>query len=93
MIEPSEEPSDWAEFETYSSASEAEINAAFLRSEGIPTRVTVHSNLPGQAGSALLWLDRSHFDRARWFLKLPPVTDAELEFLATGEYPKPNDPT
>jgi hypothetical protein len=92
MIEPPEESFDWSKFETYSSASKAEIAASFLRSESIPTRVTAHSNLPGQAGLATLWLDRSQFDRARWLLKLPPVTEAELEFLATGEFPKPKDP-
>ena len=89
MTTPSNDPSNWSEFRSYPSASEAEVDAAYLRSEGIESMVTNHSTLPGQPGRAIIWLEHSLHERAGWLLKLPPVTDSELEFLATGKLPKP----
>jgi hypothetical protein len=90
MSDPSPETTDWSELGAYSSSSAAEIDAAFLRSEGIPATVTHHSNFSGQTGNVIIWVEHQNLERARWFLKLAPVSEAELEFLATGQYPKPN---
>ncbi len=87
--EPDDTP-DWSEFRAYPTASEAEVDAAYLRSQGIPARVTVHTPMPGMNGKALVWVPRDSKDRADWFLKLPPVSEAELEYLATGEFPHPD---
>jgi len=82
-----EELPEWAEFQSYLSASKAEFDAAYLSSEGIPARVTAHTILPGQPGRAILWVNPAQHERATWLLKVPPVTEAELEFLATGRLP------
>ena len=92
MTTPSNDPSNWSEFRSYLTASEAEVDAAYLRGEGIEAMITNHSTLPGQPGGAIIWLDQSLHERAAWLLKLPPVTDSELEFLATGILPKPEKP-
>ena len=91
MTDNPEESIDWSEFNSYSSSSAAEIDAGYLRSEGIQATVTDHFNLPGLPGKAILWIDRSQFEKARWHLKFPAVTEAELEYLATGELPNPKD--
>ena len=91
MSNPPENLGDWSEFRTYPTASEAEFDAAYLCSEGVEARVTLHTILPGQPGHAIIWIDRSLHERAEWLLKLPPVSESELEFLATGKLPSSKD--
>jgi hypothetical protein len=91
MPDPNEEFVEWSELATYPSSSAAEVDAGYLRSEGIAARVTHHQNLPGLPGTSVIWVGQSQIERARWLLKFPPASEAELEFLATGEFPKPKD--
>ena len=91
MNQPQEEHEGWNELGTYPTSQAAEIDAAYLRSEGIRSMVTNHLGLPGQNSGSLLWVDNADLNRARWFLKLPPVSEAELEYLATGELPQPKE--
>jgi len=37
---------------------------------------------------ARLWVDAALAHRARWLLKLGTVSEAELEYLATGKLPE-----
>ena len=82
----SEQPSEWCELAFYPDRSAAEIDAGYLRSEGVPATVIVMDNFPGH-GRSLLMVDSALEPRARWLLKFPPVSERELEFLATGEFP------
>jgi len=91
MHDPDDGHVEWSEFATYPSSSAAEVDAGYLRSEGIPARVTHHQNLPGQAGVAIIWVARSQTERATWLLKFPPASEAELVYLATGKYPSSKD--
>jgi hypothetical protein len=79
----------WSELAEYPDKSAAEVDAGYLRSEGIPATVIVIDNFPGH-GRSRIRVDSSQVDRARWLLKFPPVSEAELEYLATGDLPKPN---
>ena len=83
------DPIRWYEIGVYSTQSEAEIDASYLRSEGVTTNVVPFSDAPGQQRQSRLFVDSSQENRARWLLKIPPVGEAELEYLATGILPKP----
>jgi hypothetical protein len=69
----------------------AELDAGFLEAEGVAVRLLSHSSLPGMPGKTDLLVESAAEHRAIWLLKIPPVSDGELEFLATGEFPKPED--
>lgn len=84
MAQNPEEPSMWRELDDYSKLESAEIDAAFLRSEGVPARVVPVYMLPGEYRSIRLMVDATLEHRARWLLKTVPVSEEELEFLATG---------
>ena len=82
------EPDEWCVLQTYANAISAEADAGFLRSEQVAARVEVISDFPGQDRGARLWVDAALAHRARWLLKLGTVSDAELEYLATGKLPE-----
>ncbi len=88
MSEPAE-PDDWSVLETYPDRIAAEVDAGFLRSEGVAAKVEAISDFPGQQSGAQLWVDAALLHRARWLLKLATVSEAELESLATGKLPNP----
>jgi len=73
----------------YTENSAAGVDACFLRSGAVPAKVIVMDNFPGHRRYSLI-VDSSLEHRARWLLKFPPVSEAELEFLATGELPALN---
>jgi hypothetical protein len=78
------EPDDWELLQSYSSASAAEVDAAYLRSEGVAAKVRPVGDIPGTVDGAQLMVDSSLVHRARWLLKFDAVSEAELEYLATG---------
>jgi hypothetical protein len=86
-MEPTE-PDEWCVLETYGNAISAEVDAGFLRSEHVAAKVEVVSDFPGQDHGARLWVDATLVHRARWLLKLGTVSEAELEYLATGKLPE-----
>ncbi len=79
---------DWRELAHYPSHSAAEIDAAYLRSHGLQARAWVFNNIPTEACGVRLMVESGAEDRARWLLKLEPVSEAELDFLATGKLPE-----
>ena len=89
MAHEPEEPSEWCELAVYPDNAAAEVDAGYLRSEGVPAAVIVVDNFPGHGRSRLM-VESAQEERARWLLQFPPVSDNELEFLATGELPNPD---
>ena len=78
------EPDDWEVLRTYGSVSAAEVDAGYLRGEGVAAEVRPIGDLPGTQNGARLMVEAKLAHRARWLLKLERVSDAELEYLATG---------
>jgi len=89
MTREPDEPNEWCVFDTYPNAIAAEADAGYLRSEMVAAKVEVVSDFPGQDRGARLWVDAALVHRARWLLKLGTVSEAELEYLATGKLPDP----
>jgi len=89
MMEPTE-PDEWGLLDTYPARIAAEIDAGLLRSEGVAAKVEAISDFPGQESGARLWVDAALAHRARWLLKMSTVSEAELEYLATGKLPEPS---
>jgi hypothetical protein len=87
------EPNEWCVLETYADRIAAEADAGYLRSEMVAAKVEVVSDFPGQERGAQLWVDAALAHRARWLLKLSAVSEAELEYLATGKLPTSTDDT
>ena len=93
MATEPDEPNEWCVLETYADRLAAEADAGYLRSEMVAAKVEVISDFPGQERGAQLWVDAALAHRARWLLKLDTVSEAELEYLATGKLPNPTDDT
>jgi hypothetical protein len=83
-------PDEYCVLATYPNQLLAEIDAGFLRSEGVAARVGESGAFPSHVPETALWVDASLVHRARWLLKLNAVSEAELNFLATGELPDEN---
>lgn len=79
--------SGWKVLSAYGSLSAAEVDAAYLRSEGLEARVWNVGALPTDAAGYGLVVEASSLEKARWLLTFPPSGEAELEFLATGRQP------
>jgi hypothetical protein len=90
MAREPDEPDDWCVLGTYPDRFTAEADAGFLRSERVAAKVEVIGDFPGQERGARLWVDAALEHRARWLLKLGAVSEAELEYLATGKLPQPS---
>lgn len=86
-------PREWCVLDTYADRFAAEADAGYLRSEMVAAKVEVVSDFPGQERGAQLWVDAALAHRARWLLKLSTVSEAELEYLATGKLPSSTDDT
>jgi hypothetical protein len=84
--------SDWIRFARYLNDLEARIVAGHLIAEGVPSVVEPIGPFPGMTACAI-WVPKLLAHRARWVLSWPPPTDAELTFLATGEFPSPSEQT
>ena len=76
--------SDWMRFATYSNELEAHIVAGNLLTNGVPSLIERIGYFPS-ATAAAIWVPRLLAHRARWVLSWPPLSEAELTFLATGE--------
>jgi hypothetical protein len=81
---PSSAFTDWVRFASYLNDLEARIVAGSLVANGVPCVVEPIGPFPGITACAI-WVPRLLAHRARWVLSWPPLTDAELTFLATGE--------
>ncbi|MFN8012789.1 MAG: hypothetical protein U0P81_15575 [Holophagaceae bacterium] len=86
------EAQGWRPLADYGSLSAAEVDAAYLRSEGLAARVWNVAALPTDAGGYRVVVEAQELEKARWLLKFPPVGEAELEALATGKLPEASGP-
>src|SRR5262245_27510708 len=78
------QPDDWEILQTYGTVSAAEVDAGYLRAQGVAAMVRPVGDLPGTENGAQLMVDSELTHRAQWLLKLEPVSETELEYLATG---------
>jgi len=77
-------PDEWTTLDVYPELFAAEIDAGFLRSEGVAARVERIGDFPGHERGARLLVDFGAAHRARWLLKLRAVDEEELCQLATA---------
>lgn len=82
------EAQGWRPLADYGSLSAAEVDAAYLRSEGLQARVWNVAALPTESAGYRVVVQADEVEKARELLKSPPVSEAELEFLATGRLPE-----
>jgi hypothetical protein len=75
---------DWCVFGEFPNAAEAEVIKSLLETEGVTTKVGPFVPVKG----VRLLIETNLVHRAIWILKNSGFTDAELDFLATGELPK-----
>ena len=78
-------PIEWHCFLIFASPLEGHIVAGQLETEGVPTFVEVNTLCFDGTPGSILWVPLHLLHRARWILSWPPVSEAELDFLATGE--------
>ena len=76
---------DWILFKSFANRSAAEILCSQLQLNGVATRIEPHD--VEAEFYVLVPTELAH--RARWITSQLPPTDAELEFLATGNLPTP----
>jgi hypothetical protein len=75
----------WEEFARFPNYWEGHILAGLLRNEDVPARVTFLWPSFDSGFSSVL-VPRELLHRAQWVLRWPPPSEAELTFLATGEF-------
>ena len=84
---------EWELFKTFPDRFEAERVVGLLESSGVPAYVDYGALGVGLDMKFSVFVDTTLAHRARWILALTPeVTDAELEFLATGKLPGSDEP-
>jgi len=76
---------EWEIYARYSNYLAAQIVAGLFENEGLPSIAVAWTSLPG-VGSAAVWVPKPLMHRARWIAAQAEPTDAELLFLATGEF-------
>ena len=77
---------EWSAIAKIPNYAEAEVIKVLLESEGVSTQIIGDSVNP-HSGVYLL-VEPNLVHRAIWILKSEGITDAELDFLATGELPQ-----
>jgi hypothetical protein len=75
----------WEEFARFTNFWEGHILAGLLRNEDVPARVLFLWPSFDSGFSSVL-VPRELLHRARWVLSWPAPSEAELTFLATGEF-------
>ena len=76
---------DLTKVAAFADEASAEVLAGMLRSEDVPVEVRPISPLPGIVDEVQVYVPASLAHRARRFINSSEVTDAELNFAATGE--------
>lgn len=81
---------DWQTIEFFSDEASAEAMAGRLRVDGVSAAVKSDGPVPG-VGMFRVLVPTALADRARWILAQAESTEAELNFLATGELGQGDD--
>jgi len=76
---------EWQPFQTFSDRGSAEVLVVVLDSEGVPARVESSKLVAGIESRYCVLVPTSLVHRANWVLADSDLTDAELDYLATGE--------
>ena len=77
----------WQLFRVFPNRVEADRIATFLQSSEVPAYVDHGALGIGLEGEFKDFVATELAHRARWLISLPEITDAELDFLATGRLP------
>ena len=81
----------WQLFKLFPTCVEADRIATFLQSSGVPAYVDNGALGVGLEGEFKVFVAIELAHRARWLTSLPEIPDAELDFLATGRLPSPDE--
>ena len=76
---------EWQSFKTFSDRGSAEALVVVLDSEGVPARVASSGLVAGIESRYCVLVPASLAHRAAWVLADSDLTDAELDYLATGK--------
>jgi hypothetical protein len=83
--------SEWEKFSRYPNALSAHIVAGLLNQDGVPAIVESPGFSVEFTNWSTIWVPKRLVHRARWVLAWDSPTEAELIFLATGDFPRDND--
>lgn len=78
----------WRGFLKFESRVAAEVVAALLEAEDVPTAIAPGGLFAVIESAFVLSVPERLAHRARWVLANSEFSDAELNYLATGELPK-----
>jgi len=78
-------PQRWVVIAQFPDTASAQVTIGRLQSENVPVRVRCNSPVPGLDIDCAIEVPQDYAHRARWILKHSTFSDAELNFLATGE--------
>lgn len=90
-MKQNEGATSWETAVTLSDVASADAIAIMLRGEGLPAVVVSDSALLGEARRSEVRVPEGVARRARWLMAQAEFSDAELTFLATGEFPGKDD--
>jgi len=78
---------EWGLFKVFPDLSAAEALRLQLEHHGVPTRVESRALEVGLEAQFCVFVSKTLAHRARWVVAQLPLTDAELDYLATGKLP------
>jgi hypothetical protein len=82
---------DWTLFKTFDNRADAELLAARLQNDEVPTRIDYGALECGVDGISV-YVASQLVHRARWVEAGAPISEEELRFLATGQLRDDDDP-
>jgi len=81
--------SEWVAFRSFPDKTAAAALCGQLRAGDCPAEVEPRALGAGVETEYCVFVPRSLEHRARWIVAQLPISDEELEFLATGKLPTP----
>jgi len=78
---------EWELFRVFPDLNAAEALRLQLEYHSVPTRMESKALEVGLESQFCVYVSKALAHRARWVVAQLPVTDAELEFMATGKLP------
>jgi Putative prokaryotic signal transducing protein len=69
----------------------AEVVAGLLRAESVPVYIQDEAAIPGLVRSSRIFVPENFMHRAKWVLAQTPISDAELEWLASAQLSGPGE--
>jgi hypothetical protein len=78
-------PQQWVVVAQFPDAASAQVTIGLLQTERVPVRLRCSSPVPGLDIQSDVEVPSEYAHRARWILEHCKFSEAELNFLATGE--------